>query len=104
VASPVRTGRTLAVSGRRAARRVFVTIVGVYGLGLLAWLFWPAFRESLVGKLVAIPLFSIYLLEHVGVSGLTDRSRCDWMWCAGTVLGIARGAGPRPAVSRPSRR
>ena len=76
------------MSERRTARRVFVAIVGVYGLGLLAWLLWPSFRESGVGKFVAIPLFSIYLLEHMGVPGLTDRGRCDWMWCQPTTLGI----------------
>ena len=76
------------MSARLAPRRVFAVIVGVYGLGLLAWLLWPAFRESMVGKFVAIPLFSIYLLEHMGIPGLTDRSRCDWMWCQPTTLGI----------------
>jgi hypothetical protein len=70
------------------ARRAFVAVVGVYALGFVAWLLWPWFRESLVGQLVAIPPFSIYVLEHFGVPGLTDRSRCDWMWCAPTVFGI----------------
>jgi hypothetical protein len=76
------------VSARLPRRRIFVAIVGVYGLGLLAWWLSPAFRESMVGKFVAIPLFSVYILEHMGVPGLTDRSRCDWMWCTPTTLGI----------------
>jgi hypothetical protein len=62
--------------------------VVVYSLGLLAWLLWPAFRESLIGKFVAIPLFSTYLFEHFGVPGLTDRGSCDWMWCRPTALGV----------------
>jgi hypothetical protein len=62
--------------------------VVIYSLGLLAWLLWPAFRESLIGKFVAIPLFSIYLFEHFGVPGLTDRASCDWMWCTPTALGV----------------
>jgi hypothetical protein len=65
-----------------------VAIVVVYSLGLMAWRLWPAFRESLIGKFVAIPLFSIYLFEHFGVPGLTDRGRCDWMWCTPTALGV----------------
>ena len=70
------------------AQRPFAAIVVTYGLGLLLWWLWPAFRESLIGKLVTIPGFSIYVFEHLGVPGLTDRSRCDWMWCTPTVLGV----------------
>jgi hypothetical protein len=65
-----------------------VAIVVIYGLGSAALLLWPAFRESLIGKFVAIPMFSIYLFEHLGIPGLTDRGNCDWMWCQPTVLGI----------------
>jgi hypothetical protein len=72
----------------RPARRLFAGFVAAYGLGLLAWLLWPAFRDSWIGSVVAIPGFSIYVLEHLGVPGLTDRRRCDWMWCTPTVLGI----------------
>ena len=71
-----------------SARRLFASAVAMYGLGLLGWWVWPAFRESLIGKIVAIPPFSIYLLEHLGIPRLTDRASCDWMWCKPTMLGI----------------
>lgn len=62
-------------------QRLFLAIAATYGLALLVWLLWPAFRESLIGKFVAIPVFSIYLFEHLGIPGLTERGSCDWMWC-----------------------
>jgi hypothetical protein len=70
------------------ARRLFAAAVTTYSLGLLGWLLWPAFRESFIGKVVGIPPFSIYVFEHLGGPGLTDRSNCDWMWCKPTMLGI----------------
>ena len=69
-------------------QRLFLAIAATYGLALLVWLLWPAFRESLIGKFVAIPVFSIYLFEHLGIPGLTERGSCDWMWCKPTALGI----------------
>jgi hypothetical protein len=71
-----------------SARRLFAAAVTVYGLGFLGWLLWPTFGESLLGQIVGIPPFSIYVLEHFGVPGLTDRRDCNWMWCKPTVLGI----------------
>jgi hypothetical protein len=71
-----------------SARRPFAAVVTTYGLGLLGWLLWPPFRESLIGKIVGVPLFSIYVFEHLGVPGLTNRNNCDWMWCKPTTLGI----------------
>jgi hypothetical protein len=80
------------MSERRLARRLFTGAVTAYGAGLIVWLSWPAFQETILGKIVAIPPFSLYLFEHLGVPGLTDRSRCDWMWCRPTPLGIAVAA------------
>jgi hypothetical protein len=71
-----------------SARRLFAAAVTTYGLGFLAWLLSHRFRESFIGGLVGIPPFSIYVFEHFGVPGLTDRSDCNWMWCKPTVLGI----------------
>jgi hypothetical protein len=71
----------------RTAGRLFAAVVIAYGLGWLASIYWPAFRESLAGQIVAIPPFSIYLFEELGVPGLTNRHDCDWMWCKPTVLG-----------------
>jgi hypothetical protein len=48
----------------------------------------PSFAGSFIGQIVAIPPFSIYIFEHFGVPGLTDRSDCNWMWCKPTTLGI----------------
>jgi hypothetical protein len=73
---------------RMSAARLFAAVVTAYGLGLLGWLLSPSFRESFIGKFVAIPPFSIYLFEHLGVPGLTDRGDCNWMWCKPTRLGI----------------
>ena len=73
---------------RLSARRLFVAAVTTYGLGLLGWLLWPSFAESFIGGIVAIPPFSIYVFEHFGVPGLTDRRHCNWMWCKPTTLGI----------------
>jgi hypothetical protein len=75
-----------------SAGRLFAAAVTTYGLGLVGWLFWPLFRESFLGKVVGVPPFSIYLFEHLGVPGLTDRSNCDWMWCKPTLLGIVVAA------------
>jgi len=69
-------------------RRLFALAVVAYGVALLGWLAWPSFGESFIGKVVGIPPFSLYIFEHLGVPGLTDRSRCDWMWCKPTILGI----------------
>ena len=76
--------------GRRgqSAPRLFAAAVTVYGLGLLGWLLSPAFAESVIGGIVAIPPFSIYVLEHFGVPGLTDRGDCNRMWCKPTTFGI----------------
>jgi hypothetical protein len=71
-----------------SARRLFGAFVAAYGLGWLGRWLWPAFRESFVGQLVGIPPFSIYVFEHFGVPGLTDRTDCNWMWCKPTILGI----------------
>ena len=71
-----------------SARRLFGVAVIAYGLGFLGWLFWPTFHKSFLGSMVGIPPFSIYVFEHFGVPGLTDRSRCDWMWCKPTIFGI----------------
>jgi len=38
--------------------------------------------------IVAIPPFSVYLFEHLGVPGLTDPKNCDWMWCKPTSFGV----------------
>ena len=73
---------------RLSAPRLFTAAVTTYGLGLLAWLRSPSFAESFIGGIVAIPPFSVYVFEHLGVPGLTDRSDCDWMWCKPTTLGI----------------
>jgi hypothetical protein len=73
---------------RLSAPRLFAAGVTAYGLGLLAWLRWPSFGESFIGKFVGIPPFSIYVLEHFGAPGLTDRSDCNWMWCKPTRFGI----------------
>lgn len=73
---------------RLSAPRLFAAAVTTYGLGLLVWLLWPSFAESFIGGIVAIPPFSIYVFEHFGVPGLTDRSDCNWMWCKPTTLGI----------------
>jgi hypothetical protein len=75
--------------GRLRPRRLFAAGVSTYGVGLLGWLFWPAFRESFIGKVVGIPPFSIYILEHLGVPGLTAHQDCDWMWCRPTIFGVA---------------
>ena len=76
-------------ASNRTARRLFAAGVSTYCVGLLGWLFWPAFRESFIGKVVGIPPFSIYIVEHLGVPGLTAHQDCDWMWCRPTIFGVA---------------
>src|SRR5262245_13861554 len=71
-----------------SARRLFAVAVTTYSLGLLGWLLSPTFQESFAGKIVGIAPFSIYVFEHLGVPGLTDRAHCDWMWCKLTLFGI----------------
>jgi hypothetical protein len=70
-----------------SAGRFFTVAVTTYGVGFLAWLLWPAFRDSLIGGIVGIPPFSVYVFEHLGVPGLTDPKDCDWMWCKPTAWG-----------------
>jgi hypothetical protein len=69
-------------------RRLFAAAVAAYGAVWLAGWLWPGFGESFLGQLAAVPPFTVYLFEEMGIPGLTDRSRCDWMWCRPTILGI----------------
>ena len=72
---------------RVSAPRLFAAAVTTYGLGLLGWFLWTSFADSFIGRIVAIPPFSIYIFEHFGFPGLTDRSNCNWMWCKPTAFG-----------------
>jgi len=87
-AGPATTGAPAATNERKFVRRFFAAVVVTYGSVWLAGWIWPAFGESFLGKLVAIPPFTVYLFEELGIPGLTDRGRCDWMWCRPTILGI----------------
>ena len=62
-----------------SARRLFAAAVATYSLAFVVWLLSPTFQESSIGGFVAIPPFSVYVFEHFGVPGLTDRNNCDWM-------------------------
>jgi hypothetical protein len=74
------------------ARRLFAIAVIAYGLAWLGVWLWPKFEASPLGLIVGIPPFSIYVFEHFGVPGLTDPTKCDWMWCKPTILGIVFAA------------
>jgi hypothetical protein len=70
------------------APRLFVAAVITYGMAVLVTWFWPKLQDSLLGMIVIIPPFSVYVFEHFGVPGLTDPRNCDWMWCKPTIFGI----------------
>ena len=75
-------------SARRRTAPVFVALVGLYGLLLLPGLFFPAYLDSPLGLLAAIPYLSIYLFHALGLPGLLQHDgACGWGWCAPSLAG-----------------
>lgn len=71
-------------------RRIFAVIVAVWGVLLLPGLFWPAYLDTPVGVLAAVPYLSVYLFHGLGVPGLLQHGgACGWGWCAPTLFGWA---------------
>jgi len=75
-------------SARRRTAPVFIALVGLYGLLLLPGLFFPAYLDSPLGLLAAIPYLSIYLFHALGIPGLLQHDgACGWGWCAPSLAG-----------------
>ena len=75
---------------RRRTAPVFIVLIGLYGLLLLPGLFFPAYLDSPLGLLAAIPYLSIYLFHALGSPGLLQHDgACGWGWCAPSLMGWA---------------
>lgn len=49
----------------------------------------PAVLEPLSGRVVIVPLFSIFIFHKLGVPGLLEHDgACGWGLCAPTTLGL----------------
>ena len=62
----------------------------IAGLILLALpgLAWPAYLDTPIGLIVALPYLSIYLFHSIGIPGLLQHhGACGWGWCPPSVFG-----------------
>lgn len=74
---------------RRARRlRILLLLWLGYGLLCLPAVVWPAYLDSPVGLVIAVPYLSIYLFNMLGVPGLLQNGgMCGWGWCAPSLFG-----------------
>jgi hypothetical protein len=69
--------------------RIYLWMLAIYVALLLPGAIWPAYLESPVGLLVAVPYISVYALDYVGIPGLlANNGACGWGWCAATRFGL----------------
>ena len=69
--------------------RVFLGMLAIYVALLLPGAIWPAYLDSPVGLLVAVPYLSVYALDYLGIPGLlVNNGACGWGWCAATPFGL----------------
>ena len=72
----------------RSALKIFLLIVGGYGLLWLPGLFWSGYSETPMGLVSVVPFLSIYLFHRLGIPGLLQNNGlCGWGWCSPTVPG-----------------
>jgi hypothetical protein len=72
------------------SRAMTFFLIACAGLALLALpgFFWPAYAESPVALLAAVPYLSGLLLHWLGVPGLlVNNGACGWGWCPLTTFG-----------------
>ena len=68
--------------------RYLAALIAVFLLLSLPGLVWPAYLDSPVGLIVAVPYVSIYLFHQIGIPGLLEHNgSCGWGWCAPTFFG-----------------
>jgi hypothetical protein len=68
--------------------KFLAALLVVFLLLSLPGFFWPAYLDSPVGLIVAVPYLSIYLFHKLGIPGLLQNDgACGWGWCAPTVFG-----------------
>lgn len=67
---------------------LFFSCLLIYLLLLLPGFVWPAYYDSPLGLLAAIPYLSIYIFHGIGIPFLLQHDgACGWGWCAPTPFG-----------------
>lgn len=68
--------------------KILALLLAGYGLVVVPAAVWPGYLDSRAGVLLAVPLFTVYLLHRAGVPGLLEHNGlCGWGWCSPTLLG-----------------
>ncbi|MDP2007573.1 MAG: hypothetical protein Q8K45_18020 [Rubrivivax sp.] len=74
----------------RRRLKIFLVLIAGYACLVLPALAWPAYLDTPMGLVFALPYLSVYLFHGIGVPGLLQhRGLCGWGWCAPTVFGWA---------------
>lgn len=75
-------------SSRARRLRILLLLWLGYGLLCLPAIVWPAYLDSPVGLVIAVPYLSIYLFHMIGIPGLLENGgMCGWGWCAPSLFG-----------------
>jgi hypothetical protein len=74
----------------RGTLKVLAILMLAYGLLYLPARIWPAYADSPIGLLFAVPFISVYAFHALGIPGLLQHDgACGWGWCAPTPFGWA---------------
>ncbi|HEX7555352.1 MAG TPA: hypothetical protein VF338_01915 [Leptolinea sp.] len=72
----------------RLTLKFFAVFLLIYLFLLLPGLVWPAYYDSPLGLLAALPYLSIYLFHGIGIPFLLQNDgACGWGWRAPTPFG-----------------
>lgn len=71
----------------RTLKIMAIIVTGYFLLWAPAY-FWPAYLDSPLAPILAIPYLFVYLFHGIGVPGLLEhKGACGWGWCAPTLFG-----------------
>ncbi len=70
--------------------KILAWLIAGCALSAIPTFYGPSFLEPVSGKVVAVPLISVYILHKLGVPRLLEHDgACGWGLCAPTALGVA---------------